>query len=155
MKKKMMVLALSVLVAAGAGLASAEERAPSASYKDSLIRAGEPVEMRDGRRHPVDNPKFIPSQTAPVRAGHLKEKPEGTPEGAKPEGVPPEDLNVGKQPSKVYGHGPQMRPGEGPAMGRGYGMHHPDGSKFEKKDLKDGPKFDKKDKKDGDRKSVV
>ncbi len=102
MKKKALLLALTVAVAAGIGSAWAAE--PSHSYMDSLIRAGEPMEMRDGRRHPVDNPKLIPSQTAPVHPKFRGHGPAVMPQAKKdaPKDAPKfEEKRERKAPPKI------------------------------------------------------
>ncbi len=95
MKKKTMLLALAASLLLG-GAASALE--PSASYMDSLIRAGQPIPMADGREHVVTNPRLIPSQTAPVRAGTPEEQ--AAPTGEK------KDLPA----LRYLGHGPAKMP---------------------------------------------
>lgn len=81
MKKKALLLALTF--AAAAGICSAWAAEPSHSYMDSLVRAGESMEMKDGRRHPVDNPKLVPSQTAPVHPQYRGHGPAVMPQDKK------------------------------------------------------------------------
>ena len=117
MNKKTILLTLAASLLLG-GAASAAE--PSKSYMDSLIRAGQTIPMADGREHVVTNPRLIPSQTAPVRAGAPDEQAAAPTEEKK-------DL-----PALRYrGHGParmpdsaQDNPEKRSAMGKGYGPGH-------------------------------
>ena len=102
MKKKALLLALTF--AAAAGICSAWAAEPSHSYMDSLVRAGEPMEMKDGRRHPVDNPKLVPSQTAPVHPQYRGHGPAVMPQDKKdaPKDAPKfEEPRDRKDPPKI------------------------------------------------------
>ena len=128
MKKKALLLALTF--AAAAGICSAWAAEPSHSYMDSLVRAGEPMEMKDGRRHPVDNPKLIPSQTAPVQPQFLGHEPAVMPQDKKdaPKDAPKfEEPRDRKAPPKIEKKHHRKAP-----------------PKIEKRDRKAPPKFEEK-----------
>ena len=162
MKKKVLLLAFTVAVAAGIGSAWATE--PSHSYMDSLIRAGEPMEMKDGRRRSVDNPKLVPSQTAPMHSqfrGHgpavmsqdKKDAPKDAPKFEEPRERkdPPktEKKHDRKEPPKFE----KKRDGKEAPKFEG-GRHKKEPPKFEeKRDRKAPPKFEKKQDRRDDRKA--
>ncbi len=138
MKKKALLLALTF--AAAAGICSAWAAEPSHSYMDSLIRAGESMEMKDGRRHPVDNPKLVPSQTAPVQPQYR---------GHGPAVMPQDKKDAPKDAPKFEGHRDRKAP---PKIEKKHdGKKAP--PKFEeKRERKAPPKIERQDRRD-DRKA--
>ena len=140
MKKKALLLALTF--AAAAGICSAWAAEPSHSYMDSLVRAGEPMEMKDGRRHPVDNPKLVPSQTAPVHREFRGHGPAVMPQDKKdaPKDAPkyaPKDAP--KDAPKFEEPRDRKAP---PKIEKKYHRKAP--PKIEKRDRKAPPKFEEK-----------